>query len=99
MSKVLQALPPPEESQASQALPTACPPTLRCRQLPQPVVALYNWAGLCPVRRSWPLWPGAKPKDHSFGGCAMCQCLLVWPSWGEAKRPSKDSLPIHTHCP
>jgi hypothetical protein len=42
MSKVLQALPPPEQSQASQALPTACPPTLRCRQLPQPVVALYN---------------------------------------------------------
>ena len=44
MSKVLHALPPPEQSQASQALPTACPPTLHCRQLTQPVVALYNWA-------------------------------------------------------
>jgi hypothetical protein len=61
MSKVLQALPPPEQSQASQALPTACPPTLRCRQLPPTVVALYNWAGLCPVRWSWPLWTGAVP--------------------------------------
>jgi hypothetical protein len=60
MSKVLQALPPPEQSQASQALPTACPPTLRCRRLPPTVVALYNWAGLCPVRRSWPLWTGER---------------------------------------
>ena len=45
MSKVLPALQPPEQSQATQALPTACSPTLPCRQLPQPVVALYNWAG------------------------------------------------------
>ena len=75
MSKVLQALPPPEQSQASQALPTACPPTVRCRRLPPTVVALYNWAGLCQVRRvpdgvvcggPGRSGPDGKPKYHAF---------------------------------
>jgi hypothetical protein len=71
MSKVLQALPPPEQSQASQALPTACPPTLPCRQLPQPVVALYNWAGLCPVRRIHPYLFRFSPPRHLRAGDSM----------------------------
>jgi hypothetical protein len=79
MSKVLQALPPPEQSQASQALPTACPPALHCRQLPPTVVALYNWAGLCPVRRSWPLWTGAKPRSRKFApGFGKWHHALRW---------------------
>ena len=41
MSKALPALQPPEQREASQALPTACSPTLPFR-LPPTVVALYN---------------------------------------------------------
>jgi hypothetical protein len=67
----------------------ACPPTLRCRQLPQPVVALYNWAGLCSVRRPWPSWTGTprrmpRPLGYAVG---MSDYEEGGEGWKEAQLP------------